>query len=79
MWYNASEVFFYEMYFVERKRDSCRIKEGFCGNSLCFGRRYFLYSETKAQPDQIEVDCELYPYQYINSAQRKGYSGTMIF
>ena len=39
----------------------------------------FCILETKAQPDQIEVDCELYPYQYINSAQRKGYSGTMIF
>ncbi len=39
----------------------------------------FCIQETKAQPDQIEVDCELYPYQYINSAQRKGYSGTMVF
>ena len=39
----------------------------------------FCIQETKAQPDQIEVDCELYPYQYINSAQKKGYSGTMIF
>ena len=39
----------------------------------------FCIQETKAQPDQIEVDCELYPYQYINSTQRKGYSGTMIF
>ena len=34
--------------------------------------------ETKAQADQIEVDESLYPYQYINSAKRKGYSGTMI-
>lgn len=34
--------------------------------------------ETKAQPDQIEVDESLFPYQYINSARRKGYSGTMI-
>lgn len=40
----------------------------------------FCIQETKAQPDQIEVDCkDLYPYQYMNSAQRKGYSGTMIF
>ncbi len=39
----------------------------------------FCIQETKAQPEQIEVDCELYPFQYINSAQRKGYSGTMIF
>lgn len=39
----------------------------------------FCIQETKAQSDQIEVDCEYYPYQYTNSAQRKGYSGTMIF
>ncbi|MBP3853853.1 MAG: exodeoxyribonuclease III [Erysipelotrichaceae bacterium] len=39
----------------------------------------FCIQETKAQPEQIEVDCELYPYQYVYSAQRKGYSGTMIF
>lgn len=34
--------------------------------------------ETKAQPDQIELSEDLYPYQYINSAKRKGYSGTLI-
>lgn len=39
----------------------------------------FCIQETKAQPDQIEVDLELYPYQYINSAVKKGYSGTMVF
>lgn len=38
----------------------------------------FCIQETKAQPDQIEVYCGLYPYQYINSAERKGYSGTMV-
>lgn len=39
----------------------------------------FCIQETKAQEDQIEVECELYPYQYKYSAQRKGYSGTMVF
>ena len=39
----------------------------------------FCIQETKAQPEQIEVDTEMYPYQYINSAVRKGYSGTMVF
>ncbi|WP_296240859.1 exodeoxyribonuclease III [uncultured Faecalicoccus sp.] len=34
--------------------------------------------ETKAQPDQIEIPEDLYPYQYAYSAVRKGYSGTMI-
>lgn len=40
---------------------------------------FICLQETKAQPEQIEVDTEMYPYQYINSAKRKGYSGTMIF
>lgn len=34
--------------------------------------------ETKAMPDQIELSEDLYPYQYANSAKRKGYSGTLI-
>lgn len=34
--------------------------------------------ETKAQPEQIEVPLELYPYQYAYSAVKKGYSGTLI-
>lgn len=34
--------------------------------------------ETKAQPEQIEIDESLYPYQYKYSAIRKGYSGTAI-
>lgn len=34
--------------------------------------------ETKAQPKQIELYTDNYPYLYINSAKRKGYSGTMI-
>lgn len=34
--------------------------------------------ETKAHPEQIESYTDNYPYMYINSAKRKGYSGTMI-
>lgn len=34
--------------------------------------------ETKAQPEQIVIDFPGY-VQYINSAEKKGYSGTMIF
>lgn len=34
--------------------------------------------ETKAQPGQIEVDLPDY-FEYYNSAERKGYSGTAIF
>lgn len=36
------------------------------------------FQETKAQPDQIELNEDLYPVQIVNSAERKGYSGTMI-
>lgn len=36
------------------------------------------FQETKAQADQIELSEYLYPYQYVSSAVRKGYSGTMI-
>lgn len=34
--------------------------------------------ETKAQKEQIELSEDLYPYQYANSARKKGYSGTLI-
>ncbi len=36
------------------------------------------FQEIKAMPEQIDLNEGLYPYQYINSAKRKGYSGTMI-
>ena len=36
--------------------------------------------ETKAQPDQIDITLlSDYPFVYINSAEKKGYSGTAIF
>lgn len=38
----------------------------------------FCIQETKMQPGQIEVDLPGY-YQYWNSADKKGYSGTAIF
>ena len=34
--------------------------------------------ETKAQPDQIDIPTNKYPYIYWNSAEKKGYSGTGI-
>lgn len=34
--------------------------------------------ETKAQPEQVEIDLPGYK-QYWNSAEKKGYSGTLIF
>jgi exodeoxyribonuclease-3 len=35
--------------------------------------------ETKASPEQVELDLPEYPHKYWNSAQKKGYSGTAIF
>ena len=35
--------------------------------------------ETKAHPEQVDLILEKYPYQYWNSAVKKGYSGTAIF
>ncbi len=35
--------------------------------------------ETKAHPEQVDLILEEYPYQYWNSAVKKGYSGTAIF
>jgi len=35
--------------------------------------------ETKARPEQVELDLPHHPYQYWNWAEKKGYSGTAIF
>jgi len=35
--------------------------------------------ETKARPEQVELDLPEYPYKYWNWAEKKGYSGTAIF
>lgn len=34
--------------------------------------------ETKAHPEQVQLDLSSHPYHYWNSADRKGYSGTAI-
>ena len=38
----------------------------------------FCLQETKMQPDQLELELPGY-YQYWNSAEKKGYSGTALF
>ena len=38
----------------------------------------FCIQETKMQPGQLEIETPGY-YQYMNSAEKKGYSGTMVF
>lgn len=34
--------------------------------------------EIKARSNQFEINSDMYPFQYVNSAERNGYSGTMI-
>ncbi|MST89786.1 exodeoxyribonuclease III [Sharpea azabuensis] len=38
----------------------------------------FALQETKAQPEQIELEFEGY-HKYVNSAKKKGYSGVAVF
>lgn len=38
----------------------------------------FCIQESKAQPEQIELEFNNY-YKYVNSADKKGYSGTVVF
>lgn len=38
----------------------------------------FCIQESKAQPEQIEIEFDEY-YKYVNSADKKGYSGTVVF
>ena len=41
---------------------------------------FFALQETKMQPDQLEDAMKFEGYHmYMNSAERKGYSGTLIY
>ena len=35
--------------------------------------------ETRANPEQVELNLPQYPHQFWNSAKKKGYSGTAVF
>lgn len=39
----------------------------------------FCVQETKAHPDQVDIEFSQYPHHYWNAAEKKGYSGTAIF
>ena len=54
------------------------MKKGFTDVLNHLNVDFVCIQETKAQPEQIELCTDNYPYHYINSAKRKGYSGTMI-
>ncbi len=55
------------------------LKKGFTEFVKSWSPDIFCLQETKAHPDQVEVDLSEYPYKYWNAADRKGYSGTAIF
>ena len=50
------------------------LKKGFLDFFNDIDADVFCIQETKAQPDQVELDIEGYK-QYWNSAEKKGYSG----
>ncbi len=55
------------------------IKKGFLESMCEINPDIICVQETKAHPDQVEEILENYKYQYWNSAEKKGYSGTAIF
>ena len=55
------------------------IKKGFIDFVNEFDPDIICIQETKAHPDQVEMNLENYNYKYWNSAEKKGYSGTAIF
>ena len=54
------------------------MNKGFLDSFAAMDADFFCLQETKLQPDQIALDLPGY-YQYWNSAEKKGYSGTAIF
>ena len=54
------------------------MKKGFLDFCLACGADVYCLQETKMQPGQAEVDLPGY-FQFFNSAEKKGYSGTAIF
>ena len=54
------------------------MKKGFMDTFNTLNADIFCLQETKMQPGQLELDLPGY-YQYWNSAEKKGYSGTAIF
>ena len=55
------------------------IKKGFYNFIKEYNPDILCIQETKAQKEQVDLQLPDYPYQYWNSAVKKGYSGTAIF
>ena len=54
------------------------MQKGFLDIFADFGADIFAVQETKMQPHQAEVNTPGY-FQYWNSAEKLGYSGTAVF
>ena len=55
------------------------IKKGFYDFVNEYNPDIICIQETKAHKDQVNIELDNYPFQYWNSAQKKGYSGVAIF
>ena len=55
------------------------IKKGFYDFINEYNPDVICIQETKAHPEQVTIELDNYPYQYWNSAEKRGYSGTAIF
>ncbi len=55
------------------------LKKGFLDFINDFNPDIICIQETKAHPEQVDLDLDNYKYKYWNSATKKGYSGTAIF
>ena len=55
------------------------LKKGFLDFINDFNPDIICIQETKANPEQVDLDLDNYKYKYWNSATKKGYSGTAIF
>ena len=55
------------------------IKKGFLDFVEEYNPDVLCLQETKARPEQVELELSSYPFKYWNWAEKKGYSGTAIF
>ena len=55
------------------------IKKGFLNFIEKYDPDILCLQETKALPEQVELNIPQYPHQFWNSAEKKGYSGTAVF
>ena len=55
------------------------IKKGFLNFVKQYNPDILCLQETKARPEQVELELSRYPFKYWNWAEKKGYSGTAIF